>query len=372
MKVIKSTELETILHNLHSNILSGHFGVETTYNRARSRYYWPGLYKSIAEYIKTCDTCQCQGAPKSHEELHPIQVGLPFDRVGIDIVGPLPITPTGNRYIVVATEYLTKWPEAKALKDTKATTIAKFIYEEIICRHGCPKTLLSDQGTPFCNELVDSLCNLMNIKHQLSSAYHPQTNGLTEHFNKTLCITLAKYVSDYGDTWDTFVDAALFAYRTTQNATTKYTPFKLLYGHEAKIPLDLQDTNQDNLEKPYNEQLQRHIDFITEDFQQIRIQAQQNIKKAQQKQKQYHDKGIKPEKFNIGDKVLLFELVKAGVHGDKFREKWTGPYYIHNTIAPGAYKLRTMDDKILWRTINIERLKRYHERPLWEPQIIIS
>jgi hypothetical protein len=96
LKVIKTTELESILHNLHSNILSGHFGVEATYNRARSRYYWPNLYKTIAEYIKSCDTCQRQGAPIPHEELHPIQVGQLFDRVGIDIVGPLSITPNGN------------------------------------------------------------------------------------------------------------------------------------------------------------------------------------------------------------------------------------------------------------------------------------
>ena len=100
-------------------------------------------------------------------------MGQPFDRVGIDIVGPLSITFIGNRYIVVATEYFIKWPKAKAIKNTKVTTIAKFIYKEIICHHGCPKVLLSDQGTPFVNELVDSLCKLITIKHCLSSAYHP-------------------------------------------------------------------------------------------------------------------------------------------------------------------------------------------------------
>ena len=103
----------------------------------------------------------------------------------------------------------------------------------------------------------------------------------------------------------------------------------------------------------------------------MRLQAQQNIGKAQQKQKQYHDKGIRPVEFNIGDKVLLYESAKAGVHGNKFREKWTGPYYIHDISAPGAYKLRTMDDKILRRTINTDRLKKYFERPIWEPQIQI-
>jgi hypothetical protein len=370
LKVIKTTELENILHNLHSNILTGHFGIEATYNRARTRYYWPNLYKTIAEYIKSCDTCQRQGAPIPHEELHSIQVGKPFDRVGIDIVGPLSITPTGNRYIVVATEYLTKWPEARAIKDTKATTIAKFIYEEIICRHGCPKVLLSDQGTPFCNELVDSLCKLMTIRHRLSSAYHPQTNGLTERFNKTLCTTLAKYVSDYGDTWDTFLNAALFAYRTVQNSTTKYTPFKLLYGREAVLPIDLQGNEQDDNEVP-EESLQQHIGYITEDLQNLRLNARDNIEKAQEKQRKYHDQKVKPIKFNIGDKVLLYESAKAKVHGDKFREKWTGPYYIHDITAPGAYKLRTMDDKVLRRVINTDRLKRYFERPIWEPHIQI-
>ena len=353
LKVIKSTELESILHNLHSNILSGHFGIEATYNRARTRYYWPKLYKTITEYIKSCDTCQRQGKPIPHEELHPIQVGKPFDRVGIDIVGPLSITPTGNRYIVVATEYLTKWSEARAIQDTKATTIAKFIYEEIICRHGCPKVLLSDQGTPFCNELVDLLCKLMTIRHRLSSAYHPQTNGLTERFNKTLCNTLAKYVSDYSDTWDTFLNAALFAYRTVQNHTTKYTPFKLLYGHKAVLPMDLQGTNQE-INKSTEESLQQHIKYITEDLQKIRINAKENIGKAQDKQRKYHDQKVKPVKFNIGDKVLLYESAKAKVHGDKFREKWTGPYYIHDINAPGAYKLRTMDDKVLKRIINTD------------------
>src|SRR5271163_4470736 len=103
LKVIKSTELESILHNLHSNILSGHFGVEATYNRARSRYYWPNLYKTIAEYIKLCNTCQCQGAPISYEELYSIQVGQLFNQVEIDIVGSLLITLDGNRYIVIIT-----------------------------------------------------------------------------------------------------------------------------------------------------------------------------------------------------------------------------------------------------------------------------
>src|ERR1044072_5571685 len=118
------------------------------------------------------------------ESLHPLKDGQPFDRLGMDIVRPLLATRNGNKYIVVVTEYLTKWPEARALPDAKATSVVSFFYEDVICRHGCPKVLLTDQGTHFVNELLDSLCTRLGVKHNLSTAYRPQTNGLTERFNR--------------------------------------------------------------------------------------------------------------------------------------------------------------------------------------------
>jgi len=117
----------------------------------------------------------------------------PFHHLGIDLVGPLPLTKQGNRYLVVATEYVTKWPEVKAIPAKTAIEVTTFLYKDIICRHGCPRELLSDQGKEFCNEVINELCAKFRIRHALSSPYHPQTNGLVEHFNQTLCHTLAKY-----------------------------------------------------------------------------------------------------------------------------------------------------------------------------------
>ena len=151
--------------------------------------------------------------------------------------------------------------EAQAISDMKATTIAKFIYEDIICRHGCPQELLSDQVTSFCNELVDALCTIMEIKHKLASAYHPQTNGLTERFNHTLCTTLAKYASDQPENWDAYIPAALFAYRTIPQATTKYEPFQLVYGRKAKLPIDI--TNNITSQNTWDNALQHNIMYIT-------------------------------------------------------------------------------------------------------------
>ena len=115
------------------------------------------MYNHIRQYVRTCDSCQRRGKRLTKEPLHPLEVGRPFQRIGIDIVGPLPRTERDNRYIVVATEYLTKWPEAKALKEADAASVAEFIYNDIICRHGCPEIILSDRGTHFCNELVNKL-----------------------------------------------------------------------------------------------------------------------------------------------------------------------------------------------------------------------
>ena len=198
------------------------------------------MENDIKGHVKSCDICQKRQKPIRTELLHPIKVRRPFDQLGMDIVGPLPLTKMGNQYIIVATEYLTKWPEARALPNAKAASMASFFYEDIICRHGCPKELLTDQGTHFVNELLQAMCKRVGVKHRLSTAYHPQTNGLVERFNKTLCEILAKYSGMYKEDWDVFLPSALFAYRTIRQNTTRYEPFYLTYGREATLPIELE------------------------------------------------------------------------------------------------------------------------------------
>src|SRR5215469_5124612 len=185
-RVITPKHTETILYNLHKDMTGAHLGVETTYEKVKERYYWPKMYEDIRSYIESCDNCQRKGKAKRKEELIPLKVGAPFDKIGIDIKGPLPLTTKGNRYIVVAIDYFTKWPEARAIPDAKAETVAKFLFEEIISRHGVPKEILSDRGTSFNNLLINELCEKYQTKHRLTSAYRPQTNGMVERFNRTI------------------------------------------------------------------------------------------------------------------------------------------------------------------------------------------
>src|SRR6266513_5689287 len=357
LRVLKEDEIDTVIFMMHNHPTGGHFGKDATHNKISTRFWWKGMYKDIEDYIKRCDSCQRRGNKGGSEYLNPIKVGKPFERIGIDFVGPLEKTKDGNRYILVVTDYLTKWPEAIAMKEATAENVVEFIYKGIICTHGCPKVILSDRGTHFRNKLVDGLCEKFEIKHKLSSPYHPKTNGLVERFNRTLCESLAK-VSKRENQWDEYLEQVLFKYRTTKHATTKKTPFFMTYGREAILPIDETDIPGNIAEE--ESILKRTYDLInlTEERKNVR----RNIGESQGKQKERYDRKIGYEtKLRIGDKVLLKDAAKEKQWSGKLAPKWKGPYYIHEEIGKGAYKLRTLDGKVLKTSHNVKHIKKYFE-----------
>ena len=237
-RVLRKWELEPVLFMFHHDPTAAHASTDKMMEKIKSRYYWPQMYENIKEYVQTCDACQRRGKSKRVEPLHPIPVGTPFHQIGIDYVGPLSRTKAGNRYIIIAMDYLTKWPEAKPVTEATAKETDRFVYEDIICRHGCPGKILTDRGTHFNNSLLKGLLERFTIKHLMSTPYHPQTNGLVERFNRTLGEALARTAADHLDDWDQYIAPILFAYRTSKHSTTKVTPFYLVYGREARLPMD--------------------------------------------------------------------------------------------------------------------------------------
>ena len=172
------------------------------------------MYEDIRKYIQKCDLCQRKGKFKRSEPLHLIKTEDLFYRIRINIVRPLPRIQNGNRYIITAMDYMTKWSEARALSEANVRQFANFIYEDIICKHGCLQCILSDRGTHFNNQLVAELINKFKIKHNFFTLYHPQTNELIEHFNRTLSELLVK-LREYKEDWDLFIAPVLFTYQTS-------------------------------------------------------------------------------------------------------------------------------------------------------------
>jgi transposase InsO family protein len=174
--------------------------------------------------------------------LVPILAQAPFEKWRIDFVGPIAHASRNGQkqYILVSTEYVTKWAEDSAVRSDNASTVAKFLYENIITRFGCPKGLVSDQGTHFINSTIQALTDKYDIKHRKTTPYHPRPNGQTEKTNGILCKILTKTIMGIGTDWDTKLFAALWAYRTAYKVTTQSTPFQLVYGTEAILPIELE------------------------------------------------------------------------------------------------------------------------------------
>jgi hypothetical protein len=363
------------MKNLHEDPLSGHFGFNGTYQRIAVRYWWNGMGNDIKDFVKSCSTCQYTGSQQFKEPLHPIKVGQPFDHIVIDLIGPCKLTQKKNRYIITAIDYLTKWPEAKAVPNKEASTIAKFIFEEIICRHGCPKVIQSDQGTEFTAQIVAELTSRFGIQHRFSSPYHPQTNGIVERFNRTLSTTLQKYTIEFEDDWDNNIPAALFAYRTMQNNTTRHEPFFLTYGREARLPIELQYKTYQENEESFDNQLLQRVYSLLEKLPKGIISAQENINISQERSKERYDrKIIKVQQFEIGDKVLIYNMKQHVTHGDKFKRQWNKDwFYIHDKFSNGTYKLRNQHGQLLKKIFNGIQLKVYHERQtIFEPEVVID
>ena len=163
-----------------------------------------------------------------------------FDKWAVDFVSP--ISPLGKwigtRYIITATDYLTRWAEATPVKDCTAATEAKFLFENVVTRFGFPKILISNQGTHFVNKLIVELTAEFQIQHKKTTPYHPQANGTIEAFNKILENALTKVSNVHRDDQDQKVSAVLWAYKTTCKRLTRYTPFHLVYGQEVVVPME--------------------------------------------------------------------------------------------------------------------------------------
>ena len=263
-------------------------GVFKTYEKLCDRYYWKGMYKDVEHWVRSCQDCSTRKKPRNkyRAPLLPIPVLAAFERLAVDVLGPLPTTWSGNRYIVCFIEYLTKWPEIFAVPNMEAVTIARLITDEIIPRHGAPRTLLSDRGTNFLSTLVREVCNLYSIKKLNTSAYNPKCDGLVERLNSSLCQTLSMFVSKNQKDWDVFIPAALLAFRTSPSETTGESPFYLLYGREPLLPMDvslLPPTDPASSIAEHRRRIVKQIELA----QQI---AKENIMRTQQKMKAYYDR----------------------------------------------------------------------------------
>ena len=302
--VLPSSDRQKLFDEAHSGKFAGHLREAKIHSELARHYWWPGMRVDITSWCRACLPCATRSVGKSiRPPLTPIPVGGPCDRVGVDVL-QLPKTSHGNRYAVVFVDYFTKWPEVYATRDQSAPTIAKLLVEEVISRHGVPRQLVSDRGASFLSRLMLEVCSVMGIKKINTSAYHPQTDGLVERFNRTLTDMLAKTVAP-GVEWDDRLPYVLFAYRVTQQASTGESPFFLLYGHDPQLPSEVAFTPPVNRE---NVHLDDYKSSMLRAMREAWELAQRTLEKAQKRQKHQHDKNARNAEFQVGDRGFTFML----------------------------------------------------------------
>lgn len=201
------------------------------------------MKKDVVDYINTCISCNERKTSKDDNKPVPLEISStpskPFQHVAIDVVGPLPLTKNGNKYLLTFQDIFTKYPEAIPMPDQTVETIAKKFVEKIICRHGCPERITSDLGSVFTSDLFKEICKLLKIQRINTTAYHPQANGVVERSHRTLMGFLSHFVNKDHNDWDEWIEFALMTYRATPHSVTKYSPYYLIHGREARLPTEI-------------------------------------------------------------------------------------------------------------------------------------
>lgn len=261
-----------------------------------------GSQKSdIRQYVKNCKSCQINKTNFKPTK-QPMEITStsekPFERLALDIVGPLPITEGGNRFILTAQDDLTKFSFAEPIPNHESKTIATTL-TKIITYFGIPKTILTDQGPDFMSQLIKDLTNLFKTKHLSTTPYHPQTNGALERSHLTLKDYLKHYIKTNQSDWDDYVHFAMFSYNSSVHKSTNYTPYELLFGSKPYLPSSI-------LQEP--KLLYTYDDYVKSLQQRLNVSfkiARENIHNSKVASKNRYDKRGNPVKFKVNDNVYV-------------------------------------------------------------------
>jgi hypothetical protein len=240
LKCITQGQGIKLMKEIHGGMCGSHIAVRALAGKAfRQGFYWPMAIKDVEQIVKTCKACQFaakhQRRPGAPSQL--ITSSWPLQRWGMDIVGPLPTAQGNFKFIVVVVEYFTKWIEARPLATITSVSIRKFFWQQIICRFVMPRELTVGNGKQFDCQDFREYCRSIGTKLRFASMYHPQSNGAVERTNRQIFSAIKKCLfKQKKGKWADELSRVIWSHNITESRTTKFTPFRLLYGAEAMCP----------------------------------------------------------------------------------------------------------------------------------------
>uniref|UniRef100_A0A8C5M7Z9 Gypsy retrotransposon integrase-like protein 1 n=1 Tax=Leptobrachium leishanense TaxID=445787 RepID=A0A8C5M7Z9_9ANUR len=327
---------ESVLRSLHDE--HGHLGAERTFKLVRDRFYWPCMRAEVESYCHSCLRCiqrktlPTRAAPMSH-----LQSQGPMDLVCIDFLCLEPDA-SGQGNILIVTDHFTRYAQAFSTKDQRAPTVAKVLMEKFFVHYGLPRRIHSDQGRDFESRLVGQLLELLGIQKTRTTPYHPQGDAQPERFNRTLLNMLGTLSNVEKQSWSRHIATLVHAYNSTESDATGYSPYRLMFGREARLPVDLAfglSLDQTSVASHRN-----YVDRLRKNLASAFEQARLTSGNREQRNKKNYDLKVRIQDLQPGDRVLLKNLGAAARH--KLADRWSSQVYIVCKQLPGlpVYQIR--------------------------------
>ncbi|GJS91165.1 putative reverse transcriptase domain-containing protein [Tanacetum coccineum] len=353
-----------IMHESHKSKYSIHPGSDKMYQDMKKLYWWPNMKADIATYVSKCLTCAKVKAEHQRPSGLLVQPKIPewkWDNITMDFVTKLPKTSQGYDTIWVIVDRLTKSAIFTPMRETDPLDkLARLYLKEVVTRHGIPVSIICDRDPRFASNFWRSLQNALGTNLDMSTAYHPQTDGQSERTIQTLEDMLRACAIDFGKGWVNHLPLVEFSYNNSYHASIKAAPFEALYGRKCRSPVCWTEVGEAQILGP---------ELIQETTEKI-IQIKQRMQAARDRQKSYADLKRKPMEFQVGDKVMLKVSPWKGVvrfgKREKLNPRYVGPFKVLEKVGEVAYKLELPEElRRVHNTFHMSNLKKCHaDEPL--------
>ena len=349
-----------LLQEAHDTAYGAHLGLEKTYQRLCDRWYWKSMWIDTHKYVISCHTC-IANKPSNRQplgEARPLPVPThPWVQVGLDISGPHVTSRRGNTWLLVFVDHLAKQVHLAAApghagNPLSAEVCANLFFSTVVKHHGLPDILVSDRGSQWLSEFWRKLFKHCGTNLRFSTAYHPETDGLSERTIRTVIDTLRCCLDGTHEAWDEHLDAIELALNSSVSASTGLAPFEIVYGNNVRLPLSLPTACD-----PATSFLSRR--------ETARLRAADAIQEAQLRQAAQINKHRRPADMTIGDLVWLSTKHLNLAAPGKFQPKYLGPFPVTHVTASGNAVTLDLPEliRVKSNTFNVSDLREHVARP---------
>ena len=314
--VLPEVYIPEVLRLLHDQI--GHPGRDRTLSLLRDRFFWPGMYAKVEDYVQGCDRCIRRKTPQDKKvPLVNIRTTQPLELVCVDFL-TLESSKGGYQHVLVVTDHFTRFAQAIPTRNMTAKTTADALLNGFIVHYGVPMKLHSDQGANFESKLIKELCTLLGCDKSRTTPYHPMGNGMTERYNRTLLGMLGTLQPHQKSDWKSHIAPLVHAYNCTRHESTNFSPYSLMFGRDPHLPVDLKfGLTEDQEAEPLTQYVDKLRTRLKESFE----LATKNADKAREKQKAQYDLKARSADLQLKDRVLV-KKVAFGEGKHKLADRW--------------------------------------------------